>query len=114
MQLEVSEASDGKHALELFDQVAPDIILSDVNMPRMSGPELLGELRSRGVQTPMLLASGWPEHHADQMPRDAGVVAFLQKPFELRTLRTELLKLVGPDAPSVVAREFRARETPEA
>ena len=63
-------------------------------MPRMSGPELLGELRARGIATPILLASGWPEHHGDQMPPMAGIVAFLQKPFELGTLRTELLKLV--------------------
>ena len=94
MQLEVFEANDGKHALEMFEAAAPDIILSDVNMPRMSGPELLGELRARGIATPILLASGWPEHHGDQMPPMAGIVAFLQKPFELRTLRTELLKLV--------------------
>lgn len=113
MKLVVSEANDGKHALELFEEAAPDLILSDINMPRMSGPELLSELRSRGITTPMLLASGWPEHHADQMPRNAGIVTFLQKPFELGTLRFELLKLLSGDVTLVVASESEATESPE-
>ena len=46
--LEVVEAKDGKDALEMMGKSSVDLLVSDLNMPRMNGLELLAALRARG------------------------------------------------------------------
>jgi two-component system, chemotaxis family, chemotaxis protein CheY len=46
-ELNVVEATNGKEALDLIAQSTPDLVLSDWNMPEMTGIELLNELRRR-------------------------------------------------------------------
>jgi len=61
----VLEAPDGAEALQLLvaeGAPEPSVIVLDVQMPRMSGPELVRELRSNGrlAQIPVILTSGGP------------------------------------------------------
>jgi CheY-like chemotaxis protein len=54
---EVLQAQDGAQGLELAVSDAPDLIVLDVMMPKVNGYEVLRELRSRGVRTPVLVLS---------------------------------------------------------
>lgn len=76
-------------ALSRLDATAPDVVLSDVRMPGMSGLELLAEM-SRRPAPPLVLISA----HGDiPMAVDAiqtGAYSFLEKPFEPRRLLTVL------------------------
>ena len=70
-------ADDGFQALAMMKQALPDIIVCDLNLPRMSGFELLSIFRRRFPQNPVIAMSG--EYVADDLP--AGVIAdaYMQK-----------------------------------
>jgi two-component system, chemotaxis family, sensor kinase CheA len=55
--LEVLEAHDGAGALESIQQAEPDLLISDVEMPRMNGFDLLSEVRRRSQRLPVVMLS---------------------------------------------------------
>ncbi len=57
-RIEVIEASDGREALDEVRKHAPDVIISDVQMPNVDGVELVRALRSAGCSTKVYLMSG--------------------------------------------------------
>ncbi|RWD47603.1 MAG: response regulator, partial [Mesorhizobium sp.] len=86
----VHEASSGVEALEVFEALGGkvDIVVSDVVMPEMDGPTLLGELRKRQSDIKFVFVSGYAEDaFAKNLPADAHF-GFLPKPFSLKQLAT--------------------------
>jgi two-component system cell cycle sensor histidine kinase/response regulator CckA len=96
----VLEAANGEEALSVSDQHAGpvDLLLSDVVMPRMGGPELAQALLQRRPAVKVLYMSGYTDH---PMVRrgvvDAGV-AFLQKPFTPTLLVSRIRELLETPA----------------
>ena len=83
-RLHVASASNGVEALASIERDGePDLVLLDINMPQMSGLELLDELRASGVvpRVPVIIVS--TESEPDDVKRglDAGARAYLKKPF---------------------------------
>lgn len=86
----VHEATSGVEALEVFDALEGkiDVVVSDVVMPEMDGPTLLGELRKRQSDIKFIFVSGYAEDaFARNLPADAKF-GFLPKPFSLKQLAT--------------------------
>ncbi|MBZ9864073.1 response regulator [Mesorhizobium sp. CA15] len=86
----VHEASSGVEALEVFEALGGkvDIVVSDVVMPEMDGPTLLGELRKRQPDIKFVFVSGYAEDaFAKNLPAEAHF-GFLPKPFSLKQLAT--------------------------
>ncbi len=86
----VHEASSGIEALEVFRELngKVDLVVSDVVMPEMDGPTLLGELRKLAPQVKFVFVSGYAEDaFAKNLPQDAQF-GFLPKPFSLKQLAT--------------------------
>jgi two-component system cell cycle sensor histidine kinase/response regulator CckA len=86
----VHEASSGVEALEIFAELEGkvDIVVSDVVMPEMDGPTLLGELRKLQPDIKFVFVSGYAEDaFAKNLPADAQF-GFLPKPFSLKQLAT--------------------------
>lgn len=86
----VHEASSGVEALELYNELEGkiDIVVSDVVMPEMDGPTLLGELRKLRPDIKFIFVSGYAEDaFAKNLPADAKF-GFLPKPFSLKQLAT--------------------------
>src|SRR3954453_500517 len=86
---EVVTADDGHAAVEVFQQAAPCLVLMDVMMPRMDGPNAVRAMREhvQGAHLCVILMSATVEP-ADL---DPGVRAFLRKPLNLE----QLLRLVA-------------------
>lgn len=73
----VRAAVDGLDALQKLRAGVPDVIISDLDMPRMSGIELLQIVRHRFPQLPVIaITGGYP---ADDMPKGLGADAYYQK-----------------------------------
>jgi two-component system cell cycle sensor histidine kinase/response regulator CckA len=88
----VHEASSGVEALELYKELGGkiDIVVSDVVMPEMDGPTLLGELRKMNPDIRFIFVSGYAEDaFAKNLPADAQF-GFLPKPFSLKQLATSV------------------------
>ena len=69
-------------------------VITDMQMPGLSGAELQGYLLARGVTTPIIFVTAFPEDGLRKRVLDAGAVGFLSKPFEeqqlIRCLKTAL------------------------
>ena len=84
----VLEAGSGVEALEVIEAHAGkiDLIVSDVVMPEMDGPTMLGELRKRGVKAKIVFVSGYAEDAFEKNLPQGEEFGFLPKPFTLKQL----------------------------
>ena len=92
---DVVEAGDGSDGLELFKQHHFDVVLTDWNMPRMTGLELLKAIRATESTVPVILITTEAEKGRVLEAVQAGVSDYLVKPFETESLRKKLQKFVG-------------------
>lgn len=90
-------AADGAEALELWQIGNYDLLLTDVNMPRMNGYELTCILRAAGDDRPVLGVTANAMYDEEERCKAAGMDAWLVKPVQLRTLWDTLSHLCGPD-----------------
>jgi DNA-binding response OmpR family regulator len=90
----VDVAETGERALELASETDYDTILLDLRLPRLDGIQVCHELRSRGVNSPvlMLTARGMVEQRVEGL--DAGADDYLTKPFALVELLARVRALV--------------------
>lgn len=75
-------APNGLKALEIIREGNVDAILSDINMPIMSGLQLLTELRAEGFQTPFVILSGFGDKQNTLQALRLGAADFIEKPFD--------------------------------
>ena len=88
----VTTAANGAEALASFDEVHPDIVVLDLEMPVMDGRAFYRTLRQRGEATPVLLLSA---HGARAALRELGAEAAFEKPFDPYMLGRRLRSLVS-------------------
>jgi two-component system response regulator FixJ len=72
--------------LDRFDGSEPGVIVSDVRMPEMNGLELVRRLKARNVAAPIIMITGHGDVPLAVEAMKAGVVDFLEKPFEEEAL----------------------------
>jgi two-component system, chemotaxis family, chemotaxis protein CheY len=89
------EAADGQEALDKALAEKPDLVLSDWNMPQLTGVEVLRQLRANGVQVPFgfITSEGSPEMR--KVAEDAGALFLVTKPFTADTFRDVLDPILG-------------------
>ena len=77
----VTTAAGGREALELFRELKPDAVFTDVGMPEMSGWELARALRALDAALPVAAVTGWGEIVSSHEQRAAGFDWVVAKPF---------------------------------
>ena len=102
---DVVTAMDGEEALELCRSEQPDLLITDYQMPYMSGLELCKELRNsdqtRNIPALMLTARGFDIEQDERTA--AGIVDVLAKPFSPREVLQRVKELIGEPAREPVA-----------
>lgn len=94
---DIHEAGDGREALDMM-QAKQDIglVLSDINMPKMDGLQLLGEIRSRtewaSVPVVMITTEGGQARVMEAAT--LGASGYLRKPFTAEQIKTKLATLI--------------------
>ena len=93
----VVEAADGQEALEFARGKAVDLVISDVNMPRMDGIKLVSELRALPNYrlTPLLLLTTESSQAKKLEGKRAGATGWIVKPFNPTQLIATLTRLFG-------------------
>ncbi len=96
LDFEVSEAGDGREALDSCLASAPDVILLDWNMPVMSGMDFLRALRDTGARQPPKVVFCTTENGMAYIRAaiEAGADEYVMKPFDRETLESKL-QIVG-------------------
>lgn len=103
---EVEVAKDGFAALAQMHGALPDLIISDLKMPNMSGFEFLSIARRRFPQVPTIAVSG--EFHPPIEPLGVIADAFLSKPFSLDELEAKIAELLRDSPPRPAMKKDRA------
>ncbi|MFP3977944.1 sigma-54-dependent transcriptional regulator [Marinobacter sp. KMM 10035] len=91
----VREASNAHEALARLAEAPVDMVVSDVNMPGLSGHELLGEVQRLYPGLPMMLITAYGQISHAVSAMQSGAVDYLVKPFEPKVLVDAVTKVVG-------------------
>ncbi len=94
---EVAEAEDGQDGLVKFDLARPDIVVTDMKMPKISGQKLISRLHHIAPDMPIIAITG---HHTESelyAIQRLGATAGLIKPFSLRELAEMIQSLLQHD-----------------
>ncbi len=95
---EVETACSGEDALGLVDSFGPDVVITDVRMPKMGGLDLLATLKAKGNDATVIVMSAYGNHDLAIEAMKAGAYDYLQKPFK-------------PDEVVLVLRKAEERES---
>ena len=88
---EVEVAGDGREALEVLGRFHPDLVLTDLMMPRMTGAELLPAVKERSPGTEVVVLTGFGTIQTAVSCLQGGAAHFMTKPFD----NQEVLSLVS-------------------
>ncbi|TKJ42529.1 hypothetical protein CEE37_02245 [candidate division LCP-89 bacterium B3_LCP] len=96
--LEVVTVGDGQEAWDSFGTEMPDLVITDIYMPKMNGLTLLNKIKEGRPDCPVILITGYT--HYQQLTRnDNGLKfnpdGFMTKPFELKKVVQEIVKLIS-------------------
>ncbi len=85
---EYSEVGDGAEAMRHARAFAPDLVIMDINLPHVSGLELIEALKADAnlASIPVLAVTAYVGREEERRIREAGAGGFLSKPVTMRTL----------------------------
>jgi len=90
----IAQAYDGQEALELILSLNPDIVISDIMVPNMTGLELLIYLREQSNRTAFIFISGYDRFDFVQTALNYDAYGYLLKPVNSLELKTMILRLI--------------------
>jgi two-component system, chemotaxis family, chemotaxis protein CheY len=81
---DVLQAVDGQDGLEMLDKERVDVVITDINMPRMDGYEVIRQMRRNTTHksTPILVLTTESEKEKKNLAREAGATGWMVKPFD--------------------------------
>jgi len=86
----VGQAEDGLEGLNLVKTKSPDLIITDIKMPKMDGLELLYALRNDGIKVKAMVLSAYSEFEYAQKAISLGVSEYILKPISIPDLTSAL------------------------
>ena len=92
---------DGREAVARARDFAPDLIIMDIQLPHVSGFELINQLKAdEGLQTiPIMAVTAYAGREDEERIRAAGADAYVSKPISLARFMEEVRALVPADSP---------------
>ena len=93
----VESTNDPREALTLFEHFQPDLVCTDLNMPFVSGLELLTQLSDRiggGTYLPILMLTADTNPEIEERALAAGAKDFLNKPFKMNQIKVRVANLL--------------------
>ncbi|AGM29186.1 Possible two-component response regulatory protein [Mycobacteroides abscessus] len=76
----VGQAGDGQEAVDLAEELKPDLVIMDVKMPRRDGIDAASEIATKRI-APIVILTAFSQRDLVEKARDAGAMAYLVKPF---------------------------------
>ncbi len=92
---DIIEAENGREAMQMVQAEDPDLILSDWNMPEMTGLELLKSLRASGSTIPFCFVTSEGAEEMRAQATQAGALGLIAKPFTAELFADTLAEVVS-------------------
>lgn len=89
---------DGDKTLDMIDDTGADLVLLDVNLPTVSGLDVLKEIKSKNSELPVIVISGFVSTENAIMAMREGAYEYITKPFQMERLMVTIAKAVGSTA----------------
>jgi DNA-binding response OmpR family regulator len=103
---ETSAALDGEEGLRRATSEAPDLVLLDVMMPKLSGWDVCRELRRRGIDVPVIMLTARGDEADRVRGLELGADDYVAKPFSLRELLARVRAVLRRPGPRQKFEEF--------
>ena len=93
----VLEAVNGKEGLAVALEHTPDLVVTDVRMPEMTGLEMITQLRTDqwGARVPVIILTNDESNDSINQALESGVTMYLPKSAPPETLRQQILEMLG-------------------
>lgn len=91
----VGEAADGETGWSLICNILPDIVITDVKMPRINGLDLIGMMRKEKIESPVIVISGYDDYEYVRKALKLGVTDYLLKPIKPEDLNRQLQNCIA-------------------
>ena len=89
----IGEAENGVEALDIVEALEPDLILTDIKMPMISGLELAARVRKLRPATQMVILSGYESFEYARAAIDYNIISYLLKPISSEDMSRELFEI---------------------
>jgi diguanylate cyclase (GGDEF)-like protein len=89
-------AVDGLEALEMYERNKPDMIITDVQMPKINGLEMISIIREKNQEIPIIITSAYNDANFLLDSINMGVDGYLLKPLDFKAMEQRIKKLVEP------------------
>ena len=106
----VIEAEDGQDCLEKVAAHAPDLIISDMKMPRLDGLGMLRQLRAQEQEVPVIVLTAFSAVETAIEATKLGAAHYLSKPFDLREISIAVGKVLEAHRLKSEVRYHRSRQ----
>ena len=110
----VGEAANGEEGLAMARRLAPDLIITDIRMPRMDGIEMMNALRGEGCRARCIVLTAHSDFEYARSALLFGADDYLLKPFRDEELEHAVLRACGRLAETAPATPAAQQERPEA
>jgi two-component system response regulator (stage 0 sporulation protein F) len=92
---DVYTATTGREGVDLINKIRPDILLLDIKLPDLPGLSILKVSKEISPNTKVIVNTGYVDQNLIDQAERLGRDAFLQKPFNLELLKSEVDRLLG-------------------
>ncbi len=102
---DIFEAGDGKEALAVYHDKKPDIIITDIEMPKMNGLELCEKIRKNDTKTPIIIMTAYSHTEYLLKATELNLIKYLIKPIQEKSLLDTFkvcFEKIDSGSPSVV------------
>lgn len=90
---DVFQAADGQEGVEMITAHNPDLVITDLTMPRLRGEEIVKLVKRDHLKTKVIVLTA--RAYLEPVAKAAGCDAFFEKPFDVFVLRGEVERLLG-------------------
>jgi CheY-like chemotaxis protein len=96
MGYDVTKTTNGLKGIELYDTIKPNLVIVDINMPTISGLEIVKYIRnSKKSKTPIIILSGSTDDEVLFRSFELGVNDYMRKPLSLNEVGLRIKKIIG-------------------
>ena len=93
----IGEAENGYEGLKMIRDMEPDIVITDIGMPKISGLEMIGKAKEMGASCTFVILSGYAEFEYARQGIKLGVQEYLLKPITISDVKELLTKLTADE-----------------